>query len=1020
MKFWWTLYPYQKEILDIFERERKRGDKKVHIVAPPGSWKTIVGLEIMVRLNTPTLILVPNLTLQEQWKDKIEKLFLEASESWANLISTSAEEIRKINIVTYQSLAGTDDTEDDGIHNKILDIWYESEKWEFSDKESFLLFASGLKEENPTEYKELYTKNQKKLKKSGDESVTRKLMKESIHTYITRLRENGVGMMIVDEAHHLTSWWSHVLFEIWNDLSEPYIIWLTATPPFESVDYFELYESYTKLLGTVDYYVPTPAIVKSGRLAPYSDLVYIVPPDTSLTEVLKAKEQALWIFLDLHKSEIVLFLHQFLTENFDRLKVQSLDLLEKWMRFVYTYKDTTIDMSPYITQNARELLSLEDIAKSVGKWGSDGFKKTKKSKLLEELKSLFFDLGYIWRWANLYRFQTPLEKWLIYSKSKMQAVEKILDTEILNLSKDLRVAIITDFLDVESDWINGHFIFDEVSKSFAELNPYLVSGQWIWKLENGVKILSEDETILSVTERLSSGETKLVIWTRWILWEWWDCPEVNTLIDLTGVSAYMSVNQVHGRAIRLDRAHPDKVANIYDVVCLGSGYQGLRDFERLKKKHTQFYGVDDSGLVIKELDHIYPQLEKVIHNTNKINAYTLKKSTLRSMVKTLWNIGGEYHNEEVFLLSIEIMKLYEVVPIPSNLSWWTRRSLHPETWKGENLLELGKSSYHMLVRRWIAEILDATLQVMKPFGMIPKDFTYEMKWSDAGSITISSNYKDPLVGKKFLETVASMFNPVTEERYIFTREISTNTNLTKSSLWSVVMLTFIPIFIYFIIVPGVADPSLNLSPIIISNLSLILSVIAIFISILIFSFFIKIIFSLFTQSIEDIVSGISIQWQSIFLWIPDIIASNDEKRERFTGKKYGAIAIDLEWYTKIKNQPVYLIWKKWFFACLWISLTISPILYWSWMLHNVEDIIGILFFSLFAGSLSLWLFVNLLLICWAVLKVWINFLYSLYARIVNNFKKIGIVQLSGAIQPVDQQDIGKPSFLSAKIEKLWI
>ena len=94
----------------------------------------------------------------------------------------------------------------------------------------------------------------------------------------------------------------------------------------------------------------------------------------------------------------------------------------------------------------------------------------------------------------------------------------------------------------------------------------------------------------------------------------------------------------------------------------------MRDFERLHKKHNQFYGVDDSGLIIKELDHIYPQLERYIENPEKINAYTMRKSTLRSMVRTLWNIGGTYQNTEVFSLSIEIMKPYEVVPIPSRLS----------------------------------------------------------------------------------------------------------------------------------------------------------------------------------------------------------------------------------------------------------------------------------------------------------------------------------------------------------------
>ncbi len=71
------------------------------------------------------------------------------------------------------------------------------------------------------------------------------------------------------------------------------------------------------------------------------------------------------------------------------------------------------------------------------------------------------------------------------------------------MGNSLRVAIITDFLDVESDWINGHYIFDELIKKYAHLNPYLVSGQGIWKIENNQKIVAENETILSVTEKLT-------------------------------------------------------------------------------------------------------------------------------------------------------------------------------------------------------------------------------------------------------------------------------------------------------------------------------------------------------------------------------------------------------------------------------------------------------------------------------------------------------------------------------------
>jgi hypothetical protein len=35
MKFKSTFYKYQKQILEVFQNELKRGDNKIHIVAPP-------------------------------------------------------------------------------------------------------------------------------------------------------------------------------------------------------------------------------------------------------------------------------------------------------------------------------------------------------------------------------------------------------------------------------------------------------------------------------------------------------------------------------------------------------------------------------------------------------------------------------------------------------------------------------------------------------------------------------------------------------------------------------------------------------------------------------------------------------------------------------------------------------------------------------------------------------------------------------------------------------------------------
>lgn len=70
------------------------------------------------------------------------------------------------------------------------------------------------------------------------------------------------------------------------------------------------------------------------------------------------------------------------------------------------------------------------------------------------------------------------------------------------------------------------------------------------------------------------------------------------------------------------------------------------------------------------------------------------------------------------------------------------------------------------MRRWIDEILHATLQVMKPLGLISEDFSYTMKWSQNGSIKITGNHPDEFTNKKFLEMISSIFHPVTDEKYL--------------------------------------------------------------------------------------------------------------------------------------------------------------------------------------------------------------------------------------------------------------
>ena len=58
---------YQTLALEAFQRDRARGHRSTHLIAPPGSGKTLLGFEILRRLGRPALVLAPNSAIQQQW-----------------------------------------------------------------------------------------------------------------------------------------------------------------------------------------------------------------------------------------------------------------------------------------------------------------------------------------------------------------------------------------------------------------------------------------------------------------------------------------------------------------------------------------------------------------------------------------------------------------------------------------------------------------------------------------------------------------------------------------------------------------------------------------------------------------------------------------------------------------------------------------------------------------------------------------------------------------------------------------
>ncbi|MBS9775369.1 DEAD/DEAH box helicase family protein, partial [Candidatus Gracilibacteria bacterium] len=367
MKSKLDFYPFQIDIFDTFEKEFRLGNKKIHIVAPPGSGKTIVGIEMLHRLlhkkniSGNVVIFVPNITLQFQWKEKIKDYFLEDSENIDDIVSFSKDHIKQINILTYQSVSSSK-IDDDIFYKKILTLWFQDFQDEAQSYTDFLEYIELLKATQEKEYDRQLKKYKKRVKLSNIKNILTK----DIQDYIHNLEKSGVASIIIDEAHHLTNYWSKVIYHIWEQLNKPYIIGLTATPPFEDSDFFTLDDDYIQLLDTIDYYLPTPAIVRAGKLAPYNDLLYCVKPEKAIEENLKKNDTLLDIFIQENKNQICEYLLKYISQNFQEKLKKSPNLLLHYLKFLYNYGNKQ-NIKEYLFSDAIfEIIDLEDIAKSLG------------------------------------------------------------------------------------------------------------------------------------------------------------------------------------------------------------------------------------------------------------------------------------------------------------------------------------------------------------------------------------------------------------------------------------------------------------------------------------------------------------------------------------------------------------------------------------------------------------------------------------------------------------------------------
>ncbi|MBR5565101.1 MAG: DEAD/DEAH box helicase family protein [Roseburia sp.] len=662
MKFKWTWRDYQARVLENAENYAKDG--KVHIVAAPGSGKTTLGIELIRRMNENVLILAPSVTIREQWAARIKEGFLLDGVDGDSLISQSMKEPKAITIATYQAL-----------HSAMV---------------RFKGTLDEVSEDNDTD--DVVEKQNKKANtKTKSTEVAEEVDFEGFDL-VGVMKDNQLGLLCLDECHHLRSEWWKALEQFRKDCGDLKVIAVTATPPYDSTP--TMWNRYMAMCGEIDEEITVPELVKEGSLCPHQDFVYFnYPTDEEKAEIQKFKERSNRMLEILMQDEELLEAissHAVLTGV---MKDEKLYEDKEYLKAFLAYLKSKNVEFPKKMQGVAGTLRLPEMNAFHMEKLLQGFlydnteayayKQEYSEKLEKELKAE----GLIEKKQVVLNTSAAVEKMLINSKGKANSIRDIALHEYEAMGKELRLLVLTDYIRKEYEKavgvpeadINalGVLPFFEMLRREAgdKMRIAVLCGTIVVipaeakealekEIEGIGKVtyscigaLPETDYIKvnavgdahfltgAITNLFSQGCMQVMIGTKSLLGEGWDSPCINSLILASFVGSFMLSNQMRGRAIRTFKQNPEKSSNIWHLVCL-KPWEDVKDekevsedFSLLERRMEHFLGLHYTEKTIltglNRLSYIKRPFDEM--NVKTMNENMLKLSRERESLKQRWS-----------------------------------------------------------------------------------------------------------------------------------------------------------------------------------------------------------------------------------------------------------------------------------------------------------------------------------------------------------------------------------------------
>jgi superfamily II DNA or RNA helicase len=574
LRFTGNWRPYQAAVLSKFEDYLD--DSKLHLIAAPGSGKTVLGIELFSRLAKPTVVVVPRISIQRQWVAAIEKLF-KASSADEVTISQTVDKPAMIMVITYQAL------------KSLQQKWSGQSLTELGAPDRFVLVLDECHH---------------MLGSWAD--TTSELISAG---YIDKV----VALTATPPLDAVPSAWAkyqHVCGAADFEISAAELV------------------SHKSLCPHQDFvYVSQPSTVENNVIQDIQKR-----RDALENNLLTAPEMATII-----AGSLVLF--ESLGSPFQIGHIDALNALRHVaakMGALESHREAHSWLGGDVVSDGYDLQKLEAYLDFVFEPQVIAAHDTNAANTV---KSWCREAGF-WEDNRPCLITPGAVRGLLdNSGSKIVSICNIAKNEFATLGGALRLLVLVDFIGTMDGDIGGYghdripsdipqrrltaigafaallTHFDAVGAQVAlvtgevcivphwlarqcGINTTKTAPEWIGDSHCSISGSKAhiDRLVAACTDEMRAGGLKILVGTASLLGEGWDCDAINVLVLASQIGSFVTSNQMRGRAIRIHPNQPDKVANIWHLLtCSGDAALDKADFDKLARRFDGFVAPHHNG-----------------------------------------------------------------------------------------------------------------------------------------------------------------------------------------------------------------------------------------------------------------------------------------------------------------------------------------------------------------------------------------------------------------------------------------